>query len=112
MSLALGVGRAILMGRGARAVRRFVWAADGAWHLESLEGTRQAGCLIDATVALGPWILLVWTVDSGRGLGRRRYALIDEAEAGPVPFRALRGRLALTAGLRPGQFAPQRPASA
>jgi hypothetical protein len=92
--------RAILFQRGAAAVHRFEWAADGAWHVLDSGGGRMAVRLASQTAAIGPWILLVWvtapTPGKGRGLFvRRRYALIDAARVSPTEFRALRGRLKL-----------------
>ena len=83
--------RAIVFRRGRRAVHRFEWAADGAWSVVDALGVRSAPRLAAATSVLGPWILLAWSGDGGR-----RYALVDAAGVGPVAFRALKGRLALT----------------
>lgn len=99
--LAVAVGWSagrVILGRGPWAVRRFEWSAEGRWSLVGLDGTATAGRLIGATVALGPWLLLAWSVETARGPCRsRRYALIDMWEVGQEAFRALRGRLGVQA---------------
>jgi hypothetical protein len=100
VALGWSAGRALLLGRGPQAVRRFDWAASGEWHLERADGRREPASLSDATVTLGPWILLVWVVAGPRWrLTRLRYALIDVREVGQTSFRALKGRLFITARL-------------
>jgi hypothetical protein len=81
--------RTVLFQRGPRAVRRFVWAADGRWRLRTQSGWVAAD-ISSRTAALGPWILLVW-----KGVGRPYYALIDAGCVSQSGFRALRGRLKL-----------------
>lgn len=99
VAMGWAAGRAVLLGRGPRAVRRFEWSADGTWHLARPDGTVEPAILANATATLGPWILLVWAVGSpGWRSIRRRYALIDVLEVGAGAFRELKGRLALTAG--------------
>jgi len=105
-------GQAVLLGRGPRAVRRFEWSADGEWRLARPDGPFEPAVLANATATLGPWILLVWTVGptGWRSTCRRRYALLDVLEVGQEGFRALKGRLALTAargcGTRQGADRP------
>jgi hypothetical protein len=88
--------RTVVFQRGAAAVRRFEWAANGAWSVGDRNGTQLPVRLDPATAALGPWVLLVWTGAPGTVRGRR-YALIDAADVSQSAFRALRGRLKLTA---------------
>src|SRR5262249_52449889 len=97
-------GLAVLRGRGPLAVRRFEWAPDGQWQLSRPDGTCEVARLAGATVTVGPWILLAWTVES-RPLrpGSLRYALIGVSRVGPEAFRALKGRLALSGRQHSGQ---------
>jgi hypothetical protein len=105
--LALGVALAVaavpalavLAGRGPVAICRFAWASDGTWQLSRADGRSEIGRLTGATAALGPWILLAWTVRPGRrALLSQRYALIGVGEVGPEAFRVLTGRLSLFRG--------------
>jgi hypothetical protein len=102
--LALGLwwpaGRALLLGRGPRAVIRFEWASDGQWLLEYPDGGRQDAALLGTTVTLGPWLLMVWSVRAGPGRGPigLRYAFIEASEVDRTLFRALKGRLLMAGG--------------
>jgi hypothetical protein len=98
---------AVLGATGPFGVRHVEWAADGKWCLTRPDGRRETGRLTRATMTLGPWILLAWTVGSG-ARPRRRYALMGAAEAGPETYRALKGRLTL-AGSRQSTHAPSLP---
>lgn len=95
---------AILWGRGALAVRRCEWTADGAWHLVRPDGVCETGHLTRATATLGPWILLAWNVGRRRGHPlSRRYALIGVSQVGREAFRTLKGRLSLPAAREAGR---------
>jgi hypothetical protein len=101
--LALGLAwhplRAIVFQRGLAAVRRFEWAADGAWWVTPHGGRRTGMRLAGAPAGFGPWVLLVWRATPGGGDDGHRgrcYALIDARNVGPEAFRALRGRLKLS----------------
>jgi hypothetical protein len=85
--------RAVLFGRGPRAIRGFEWGTDGVWHLTLIDGTTRTGRLIHATATMGPWILLAWEMEGSP----RRYALIEESRVGSAAFRGLKGRLRLQA---------------
>ena len=96
VALAALPGLAVLGGRGPLAVARFEWTQDGAWRLTRPDGRAETGRLTSATAALGPWLLLAWTVGQRRwGLLSHRYALIGVADAEPGAFRVLTGRLRL-----------------
>jgi hypothetical protein len=96
LALAWMPGLAVLRVKGPLAVRRCEWAAEGEWRLTCPNGRCETGRLAWATAALGPWILLAWTVRAGRSsLPSRRYALIGVSELGPAAFRVLRGRLSM-----------------
>lgn len=97
--------RAILFQRGAAAVARFEWSADGRWWLGDRYANRVGAQLARQSAGLGPWLLLVWhDVGRPRRPGLVRYGLIDARYVSPEVFRALRGRLKLLA------TAPERPA--
>ena len=98
LALAWRPARAILFCRGPMAVRRFEWTCDGWWQLERPDGARETARLAGATAALGPWILLAWTVEGARWRpASRRYALIESSQVGPIAYRALKGRLSIRA---------------
>jgi hypothetical protein len=84
--------RALVFQAGPAAVWHFEWTGEGQWWVSDARDRRLMS-LAPATSALGPWIMLVWTM---RRAGRR-YALIDAAYVSPTTFRALRGRLTLSA---------------
>ena len=97
-------GLAVLLGRGPLAIRRFEWLPDGEWRLTRADGRCEIGRLTGATATLGPWILLAWTVGTGRWrLLSRRYALIGVEEVSPAAFRTLRGRLSILPGRHSGR---------
>ena len=98
---------AILWGRGALAVRRCEWTAEGAWHLVRPDGVCETGHLTGATATLGPWILLAWTAGGRRWHPlSRRYALIGVRQIGTEAFRALKGRLSLPGAGHTGRSQP------
>ena len=104
LALAWRAGLAVLATRGPFAVRRFAWTPDGEWRLETPDGRLETGSLTGATAALGPWILLAWTVNAGhRRRLEPRYALIGVWDVSPAEFRALKGRLSLLAGRHSGR---------
>ncbi len=106
VALALGwlPGLAVLLVRGPFAVRQFEWESDGQWRLVRPDGRCEDGQLAGATVTLGPWILLAWTVGPRSWHpGNRRYALIGVSQVGRTAFRALKGRLAVAGGRHSGK---------
>jgi len=90
----------VIFQSGASAVRRLSWEPDGRWSIVLGDGLEREVALHPSSAALGPWLLLAWSVSRGP-LARRSHALIDAASVSPVTFRALRGRLKLeVAGTR------------
>jgi hypothetical protein len=88
--------RSLIFRRGASAVRRIDWAADGTWSVVRPDGVRRRVVLLRASAGFGPWLVLAFAT-SPAPLARRCYALVDAAYVRADTFRTLRGRLKLAA---------------